>query len=415
MSTSSTEASTQAFNPYTPEFRANPYPFYHEQRVRNPVHWRGKLSSGVNSWDVTGYEEAVAVLNDDRLGREVWKVVPPEQLARIPEALQPLFQMFRNWLPMYDPPEHTRLQGVLRRKFTRQYIESLYPYIERIVNDVLDEVSSADTIDFVADFARQIPIAVMAKILGVPIDMRPQLNEWSAEILRAIEFEPRFPDLLQGTQAVAGMYEYFKTQVEERRRQPTDDLISVLVEAKEQGDILNEDEILANCVLMVMAGGESTASLIGTGMLALLRNPDQLEKLRTDPTLYHSACEELIRYEPPAHVTHRIAFEDVEIAGQTIRRGERVNVWMGAINRDPAKFPDPDRLDLSRDPNPHLGFGHGVHACLGYFLAHAELEITFKTLLKRVSHFELQTEQPEWQETIMVRALKSLPISFSTK
>ncbi|MCZ6635230.1 MAG: cytochrome P450 [bacterium] len=407
------ETPIKSFNPFTPEFRANPYPYYHRQRAADPVHWRGREASGVYSWDLTRYVDAMVVLKDRRFGRDVSSILSPEQLAPIPEAFQPLFRMLSYWLPMYDPPKHTRLQKVFQGKFTRKYLETLHPHIEGIVNDLLDTVQPAGKMDFMADFAKPVPMAVMARILGVPLDMCPQLCEWSASILRAVDLAPTGADFVQGTQTVLELYEYFRKLVDERRRQPNEDLISTLVEAEKQGDILNEEEILANCAIMVMAGGETTATLIGTGMLTLLRHPDQLEKLRADSTLYRSAVEELLRYESPVQMTHRVAFEDVDLADKTIRRGERVNVWVGAVNRDPEQFPDPDRLDLARHPNAHLAFGHGIHTCLGYALAHVELQIAFKTLLRRLSHIELQTEHLEWQETVVIRELKSLPLSFS--
>jgi len=268
--------------------------------------------------------------------------------------------------------------------------------------------------DFITDFARDIPLAVIAKLLGVPVEICPQLDKWSASMLRAADLAPTPADLAQAAQTVRELYDYFRQLADARRRQPEDDLISTLVEAQERGDILDEEEMLANCAMMVMAGGETTASVIGTGMLSLLRNPDQLEKIRTDPTLYRSAVEELLRYEPPVQMTHRVAFEDIDFAGKRICKGQRVNIWVGAVNRDPAQFPDPDQLDLTRSPNVHLSFGHGIHGCIGHALAHAELQIVFRIVFERLSHIELQTEQPTWNETVINRSLKNLPLSFST-
>jgi len=400
----------ESFDPFTPGFRDNPYPYYHRQRANDPVHWL----EATNNWHLTRYADAVAVLKDRRFGRDTSSILSPEQQAQIPEAFQPLFRMFGYWLAMYNPPEHGRLQKVLQGRLTRKYVESLSPYIEGIVTDKLDKVIPAGKMDFIADFARDIPLAVIAKLLGVPAEMCPQLDKWSASILRAADLMPTPADFVQGTQTVLELYDYFRKLAEEKRRQPEDDLISTLVEAQERGDILDEEEMLANCAMMVIAGGETTASVIGTGMLSLLRNPDQLEKIRTDPTLYRSAVEELLRYEPPVQMTHRVAFEDIDFAGKRICKGQRVNIWVGAVNRDPAQFPDPDQLDLTRSPNVHLSFGHGIHGCIGHALAHAELQIVFRIVFERLSHIELQTEQPTWNETVINRSLKNLPLSFST-
>jgi pimeloyl-[acyl-carrier protein] synthase len=268
--------------------------------------------------------------------------------------------------------------------------------------------------DVIADLARPLPVLVICELLGVPLEDGPRLNTWSDTLAAALEMSLASPKVVvAANEGAHGLTEYFRALVSKRREDLKDDLLSALIVAEEHDDRLSEDELIATCVMLLFGGHETTINLIGNGLLALLRHPDQLRQLRDNPDLSPSAVEELLRYDGPVQRTGRIAKDDVTIGGTLIRRGEGVTAILGAANRDPMRFPDPDRLDLSRRDNHHLAFGGGIHYCLGAPLARLEAEIAFEAILTRMPDLELETDAPEWQESrSTLRGLKALPVAW---
>ncbi|MBI4561578.1 MAG: cytochrome P450, partial [Candidatus Rokubacteria bacterium] len=299
---------------------------------------------------------------------------------------------------------------------TPRVVEGMRPHIREIVDGLLDKVQDAGTMDVIADLAYPLPITVICEMLGVPGSDRNRLRGWSLDIARSLDAIglPADPEVVaRGVVARRALAEYFRDGlIAERRKRPQADLLSALIAAEEQGDKLSEGELLATCNLLLVAGHETTVNLIGNGLLALLRHPDQLNALREAPSLIESAVEELLRYDGPVQRTARIPNTDVEIDGRKIAKGEMVVALIGAANRDPAHFPDPDRLHITRGASDHVAFGWGIHFCLGAPLARAEAQIAIGTLLRRVPGLTLATTAPEWRETSVLRGLKALPVAF---
>jgi cytochrome P450 len=314
-----------------------------------------------------------------------------------------------------DPPDHTRLRGLVSKAFTPRVVEALRPHIQTIVDGLLDRVRGAGKMDLVEDFAYPLPVIVICEMLGVPLEDRERFKTWGLDIARGLDAIWLPPDSDVARRSVAARHElaeYFRDLIGRRRTEPRADLLSGLIAAEEAGDKLSEEELLATCILLLVAGHETTVNLIGNGTLALLRNPDQLERLRRQPDLIGAAVEELLRYDGPVQRTARIPSEDVVIGGRTIPKGEMVMPFMGAADRDPAQFPDPDRLDIARADNRHLAFGWGIHFCLGAPLARVEGQIAIGTLVRRLPDLALATERPEFRQSLTLRGLSSLPVSF---
>jgi pimeloyl-[acyl-carrier protein] synthase len=384
------------FNPMDPEFIADPYPTYHRLRAEDPVH-----RSPMGFWVLTRYDDVVGVLRDSRLG----KGAIGAQMAARDVGLSML---------VLDPPDHTRLRGLVNKAFTPRVVEGLRPRIQQIVDDLLARVRGAHQIDLIADFAYPLPVTVICEMLGVPGEDRESFKAWGLDIARSLDaiLLPPDSDLARrGASARGTLAEYFRQLIAERRSSPRSDLLSSLIATEEAGDTLSENELLATCILLLIAGHETTVNLIGNGTLALLRHPAELRRLRDDPSLIHSAVEELLRYDGPVQRMTRIPNEDVTIADKTIRRGEMVMTFVGAADRDPAHFPDPDRLDLTRQDNRHIAFGWGIHFCLGAPLARVEGQIAINTLVQRLPTLALATDTPEFRPSVTLRGLKSLPVT----
>jgi cytochrome P450 len=400
---------TVQYNPFIPEVHANPYPMYARLRAEDPVHW----SALMEAWVLTRYDDVAAVLTDSRFSadRRQARNRFAEEIARREEEFGP-FGRTRTMLTS-DPPEHTRLRRLVSKAFTPRMVEGLRPRIQEIVDELLDAVARNGRMDVIRDLAYPLPVIVIAEMLGVPPERRDQFKHWSDEIVGALG-GPLVPQatLERSRVAVHELAEYLKGVIAERRREPREDLVSGLIAAEEQGQILSEDEMLATAMLLLVAGNETTTNLIGNGMLSLLRNPDQLERLRAGPSQVLAAVEELLRYDGPVQATGRVAMEDLEVGGQKVTEGQAVLTVLGAANRDPAQFENPDELDLDRRPNEHVAFGDGIHFCLGAPLARAEGQIAFETLLRRFAHPRLETESLQWGGSFILRGLKGLPITF---
>lgn len=392
------------FNPMDPEFVADPYPMYHRLRAEDPVH-----HSPLGFWVLTRYPDVLAMLRDPRLIKEP---IAAFVAARFGVAVPPglgLSMLDR------DPPDHTRLRGLVSKAFTPRALERLRPEIQQIVDGLLDEVRGRGSMDLIEEFAYPLPVRVICEMLGVPVKDHERFKAWGLDIARGLDAIMLPPDSPVGQRSVSGrraLAEYFRELIAERRAAPRDDMLSALIAAEEAGDTLNEEELLATCILLLVAGHETTVNLIGNGTLALLRHPAELQKLRDNPGLIGSAVEELLRFDGPVQRTARIPSEDITIGGQTIGKGEMVMPFLGAADRDPTQFPDPDRLDITRADNRHIAFGMGIHFCLGAPLARMEGQIAINTLLARLPKLTLATDQPRFRQSLTLRGLEALPVSF---
>ncbi len=396
---------TAEFNPFAPGMLANPYPMYRALREPSPISW----SPLMEVWIFTRYDDVVAVLNDSRFSadRRQARNRFSEMVAQREQELGP-FARTQTMLSS-DPPNHTRLRRLVSKAFTPRAVENLRPRIQQIVDQLLDEARGQRELELVSQLAYPLPVIVIAEMLGVPPEDRARFKQWSDAVVATLggPFAPANV-MEEARRSIEELAAYFSHFMADRRRQPRDDLISGLVAAEEQGQVLSEDEIIAMTILLLVAGNETTAHLISNGTLALLRNPDQLQVLRDDPSLMPSAVEELLRYTGPVHGTGRVAKEDLEIGGQAVKEGQVAFLLLGAANRDPGKFPEPDRLDVRRNPSDHVAFGDGIHFCLGAPLARAEAQIAIGTVLRRFPKLELQAEEPEWGGTFIIRGVKQL-------
>ena len=391
------------FNPMDPEFVADPYPMYHRLRTDDPVH-----HSELGFWVLTRYDDVVAALRDPRLAKEAIASFVAARFGA-PVPAMGLSMLDR------DPPDHTRLRGLVSKAFTPRVVEGLRPRIQQIVDGLLDGVTARGSMDLIEEFAYPIPVIVICEMLGVPVEDHERFKGWSLDIARGLDLIWLGPESEVGRRSVAArqsLAEYFRGLIAQRRAAPRGDLLSGLIAAEEAGDKLNEVELLATCILLLIAGHETTVNLIGNGTLALLRHRDQLQRLQRDPGLIAGAIEELLRFDGPVQRTARIPSEDIVIGGRTIAKGEMVMPFIGAADRDPVQFPDPDRLDIGRADNRHIAFGWGIHFCLGAPLARIEGQIAISTLVRRMPKLELATAQPEYRQSLTLRGLKALPVRF---
>ena len=390
-----------------PEVLADPYPLYARLRTESPVHWDPFL----HAWVVTRYADVVTVLHRFSASR----TPTPEQLAAIGlQSLTPIAAVMVRQMLFLDAPAHTRIRGLASQAFTPRRVDRLRTHIQDIADALLDAVAERGRLDVIAELAAPLPAIVTAEMLGVPTEDHPRLKTWSAdfaEVLGNFQHNPdRAAGMLQSTEA---MVAYFQAAIREQRRRPRDGLVSALLAAEVGGDRFTEDEVVANCIVTMVGGQETTTNLIGNGVLALLRHPDQLERLRRDPGLIASAVEELLRYESPSQHTARLAPADVVLGDALIRRRQAVIAVMGAANRDPARFPDPDRLDLARPDNRHLAFGWAAHFCFGAPLARLEGQIALSALLRRLPDLRLEPGPLVWRQNLGLRGLTTLPVAFT--
>lgn len=386
------------FNPHDEEIRADPYPLYHRLRTEEPIR-----RSPFGVWMFTRYDEVHAILRDHRFSSNLLNA---EHLPFGDADTRERLERRSKVMLFADPPLHTRLRSLVNKAFTTRVVEAMRGRVEQITDELL--ARAGDEIDLIADLAYPLPVTVIAEMLGVPASDHEVFAGWSRDL--AANLDPfQTPELYDRAMAAGDAFDhYFSGLIVERRREPRDDLLTAMVHAEEKGDRLDEEELLALCTLLLVAGHETTVSLIGNGTLALLRQPDALARLREDPGLATSAIEELLRYDGTVQFTGRTALADVEVGGVTIAKGDVSIVVVGAANRDPARFPDPDRLDLARPDNKHLAFGGGAHFCLGAPLARLEGRVAIATLVRR---FDLELAgEPAWRPTVTLRGLASLPL-----
>jgi cytochrome P450 len=398
-----------AYDPRRPEVIADPYPALRRLRDEDPVH-RSEVLGG---WVLTRYADVRAALADPRLSADRITPFLARQARSGRDEIGPLARQVGRWVVFTDPPTHTRLRGLLNRAFTSRTVERLRPRIETIVAELLDRVQDRGRMDLIHDFAYPLPVTVIAELMGVPHEGLERLKRWSDELAAFVGSALQTPDkYARAGRGLEEMSEYFRHLLARRRAAPREDIISSLIAAEERGAGLSEEELVATCVLLLFAGHETTTNLIGNGILALLRAPAALEAWRRDPAITPTAVEELLRYDGPTGAMVRIAREDVELGGRAIRRGDRIFTMINAANRDPAQFPQPDRLDLGRPDNRHLAFGYGIHFCLGAPLARLEAQIAFPALITALPDLTLETESPDWLDSLVFRGVRSLPIAF---
>jgi cytochrome P450 PksS len=396
------------------QFKADPFPILAHLRRNEPV-YRATLPDKTPVWLVTRYEDVLSLLRDGRFAKSRYNAMTPEQLRKQP-WVPPMFRpLERNMLDV-DPLDHTRLRGLVHKAFTPRLIDQMQKRVQTVADELLDAVSRKGRMDLIGDYALPLPMTIITEILGVPTKDHDKFHKWSKVIVSLNQFNVGWR-AIPAVWAIWKFNRYLRSFFKIRRADPRDDLASALIQAEESGDKLSEDELLAMVFLLLVAGHETTVNLIGSGVLALLEHPEEMESLRSNPSLIQSAVEELLRYTAPVFMsTERFAREDVTIQGVTIRRGEVTLGVIGSANRDEEVFDNPDNLDLIREPNKHLSFGYGIHYCLGAPLARLEAQIAIKTLLARVQGLRLQgsTDSLRWRPSLFLRGLDALPIEYTS-
>lgn len=401
------------------EGRADPYPMFQRAMRRGAV-----IYVPPRNWLVIRYDEASAALRDERLSSDLEnRALRPDfpvELVRSFREQHPSATRIREWMLFRDGDDHARLRSLVSQAFTRRVVEGLRPRIEELANGYCDEAERTGRMELLSDLAYPLPMTVICDLLGIPEDDRPQFREWTRLIARFLD-----PSMNQqqsdeivaaGDAAFDEFIPYFDKLVSERRSNLGDDLLSAMIRASDGEDRLTVDELLAQCTLLLVAGHETTANLIGNGMWALLRHPSEMAKLRADPRLIRNAIEELLRYESPVVATVRVALEEIQLGGSKIPPGHDVIVAIGAANRDPRQFDDPDVLNVTREnAAKHVAFSGGAHFCLGAPLARIEAEVVFTALLRRFERIECAVDAPEWRDTITLRGLKELPLVVSPR
>jgi pimeloyl-[acyl-carrier protein] synthase len=392
-----------------PESLANPYPLYRSLREYDPVLWDPMLCA----WVVTSYAGVIEVLHKFSAER----TPTPEQLKAMGMgALEPVAQVMVRQMLFRDGPGHAKLRGICSTDFMSRRVELLRPHIQDIADRLIDRVLPHGQMEVIADFANPMPAIVTAELLGVPSGDHEQLKAWSADFAEMLGNFQHNPDrIARVVRSVGEMTAYFRSALQRQARSPRDGMIRLLMEASGADGGLDEDEIIANIIVTMVGGQETTTNLIGNGLLTLLNHPDDLARLRDDPSIIEPAVEELLRYESPSQHTGRIAPDDVMLGGKRIRKRQAVMAVMAAGNRDPARFADPDRLDLTRQNNRHLAFGWAAHFCFGAPLARIEGQIAFATLLRRLRNVALTAGPLVWRENLGLRGLVALPVMFDAQ
>jgi pimeloyl-[acyl-carrier protein] synthase len=422
------------------EIRTNPYLFYEQLRNQDPVHWDEELGF----WVLSRYAEIESLYTDDRFSRAQGLMRGFQRLSA-PERkiVQPVYHSFSKTVFYADPPYHTHLRGLMNHAFTPRRVERLRSYIQDTVDALLDGAQGkGGVVDVIQDLAYPLPVMVISELLGLPVSDRDRFKRWSDDlfaILGTVRHKPAYL-LERAAHSLSEMTDYVKDLSHKRRETPEDDLLTALLSVTVAEDldcphphnstlprataalmrepnahassILTEEELVSNINILLSTGHETTTHLIGNGLLALLQHPDQLEQLQSQPSLLESAIEEMLRYDNPVQITYRSALEDANIHGKLIRKGDLVNSIIGSANRDPQRFSNPDRFDMTRNEGRHLGFGLGIHFCIGAPLVRLEAEIVFETILRRFPRISLAAETLEWQEHPIFRGLKSLPVNL---
>ena len=392
------------------EVHRDPYPTYARLHREGPLHYLD-VGSKWAVWSLVSHAECSSIAKDPRLSAKRAK----QMLLSLPISRQGEFselaRMFGLWLIFMDPPEHTRLRKLLNKGFSPAAIEGLRPQVEAIVDQMLKPLQQGSEIDLMREFANPMPVRIILEMLGISHELRDTFVDWSRAIAAFRGNPNRTVDEARAAQdALIELTEFFRKTVAERRRNKGNDLISLLIDIEEEGEVLTEEELYAQCIALLFAGHETTRNLIGNGMYTLLQNPQETAELRERPEMIRTAVEEILRYESPVQFTARVLKDDMEVCGQQIRKGWTVLCMLGAANRDPKKFKDPNQLNLKRLNNEHLAFSAGPHFCIGAQLARLEGQIALLNLVQRFPQMKLTGPRPEWASTFGLRGLKSLPV-----
>jgi hypothetical protein len=410
MTEATVDPSLSLFQLLDPEVLANPYPLFRRLRETDPVHW----DSFLHAWVVTRYEDVINVM----LKCSAERTPTPQQLEAMGmlAELQPIAQVMVKQMLFMDAPDHTRLRALCATAFTPARVAALKQHIQEIADQLLDRVQDAGRMDVIADFANPLPAIVTAELFGVPVEDHQNLKDWSTDFAQMLGNFQHNPDGARiALRATENMVAYFQNAMREQEKHPRPGLVNSLMNAEVDGSRLTEEEIIANLMVTMVGGQETTTNLIGNGLVSLLKNRDQLELLKQDSSLLPSAIEELLRYESPSQHTARLAADDMMLGGKKILKRQAVIAVFAAANRDPERFPDPDKLDLRRTDNRHVAFAWGAHYCFGAPLARMEGQIAFETMLRRLPNIQLEPQQLVWRENLGLRGLNSLFITFDRR
>jgi cytochrome P450 len=398
------------YNFSDPAVQVNPYPIYEQLRRESPVFWNGPY------WLLSRYDDIVAILSDPRSSSarvEATFAVLPEEVQ---QELAPFRHVLGSRMLLSDPPRHTRLRTLMTKAFSARVTEAKRERIEEICNHFLDRVMAQGEMDVMRDVAVPLPGWVIADMLGVPKEDQEDFTRWSRDQVRVYDrsgtMHERIPIMRQGQASMLEMKAYLEDVIAARRKEPREDLITMMIQAEEAGDRLTTDEMVVMCIALLVGGNNSTAHLIGNAILTLARHPEAIDQLRANPDLIRPAIEEVMRYDSPVQATSRVAHAPIEIGGQTIEAGQNVYLLFGSANHDEAQFPNPGRFDITRQPNRHLSFAHGPHFCLGAAVARAEAQTAVLTIVQRCRDLHLVNDHVDWIEGFAFRGPKSLPVTF---
>ena len=398
------------------DFHSDPYTSYQALRTMPPIF------TDEGFWVVARYSDVAAVLKDPHFGNAEVRLAQNAEPtlsaaaerpggAQMRQVLVRSHQLINMWLGAANPPSHSRLRAAHNPGFSQVSVARLLPRIQAAVDDLLDEVQAAGEMDLMASVAGPLPVAIISHLLDLPAADVPRLKSWSDALLRLLDMDLKLAAYQKGLLSMAAFAQYLRPVIAARRRAPDGDLISLLLRAEANGQ-LSADEVLANSINLFMAGQETTMAAIGSSVLALLRHPEQLRRLRAEPKLMPGAVEEFLRYDAPVQIAWRTVIADVDLFGCAFRKDQRVELLLGAANRDSERFLEPDEIVLDRKPNPHLGFGQGIHYCLGAHQARLQVEVALSTLLRRLPELALHERPPEWAQSLRLRRLKSLWVRF---
>ena len=394
------------FDPADSEYRLDPYPTFARLRDEHPIFW----SDAMNAWVVSRHADVVNVLRDS-----TWLVRPAagfqdrQYESGDGSVVADLMSQFYNFL---DPPTHSRLRNMVVRTFTPRAVEAMRERIVEVVDDLLDKAVEKGHIELMGDLSYPLTAMIVTEMIGVEPEDSAFFLEWSKHLAGLIEWDAKPERMMKGVEAMLTLAMYFNNLIEKRRETPKADLVTAWLATEEDGKLADHAELLAMCALLLTVGYETTMNSLGNGALALLNHQDELERLRRTPEVVGTAVDELLRYDAPVLMTGRLATVDMEVVGQVVRKDEMIVTMLGAANRDERHFPDADRLDLGREDNRHMTFGHGGHFCLGAALARLEGQVVFSTLANRFASIEAM-EPPDWRDTSTLRALNRLPIAFT--
>jgi pimeloyl-[acyl-carrier protein] synthase len=405
---SPTATISDPLNPETQEFVNNPYPVFDRLRNDAPVWWSAKSKY----WIVSRYAEARAILRDLDYEKGFHRFKQGPAIADLFPQVRAIKKAASSWMLQMDPPDHTRIRSLVNKAFTPKIVSEMHPDIESIANSLLDDVQKKGEMDVMQDFAFPLPVMVISDMLGVPRSDRDKFKHWSDGLVGALNPRREFIKVTRAGSAVEELNQYLMPLVEERRKNPKNDLISLLVQAEEEGNKLTREEVLSNCILLLVAGHETTVNLIGNSVLSLLHHPEQLDLLKKQPELTESAVEEVLRFESPVQTVRRVAGDDLELAGNKLKKEDFIMIFLGSANRDPEQFENADKFDITRKENKHLAFSEGIHYCLGASLARTEGRVAIQQLFNRLPNLKLASDKIEFKMPFALRGPRVLPVKW---